>query len=192
MRLVCVDPPCSLRPSGAWLRRLRRHHRRAPKVNDRVGNALIAARLDAEIARLLSGQQKFSGVSLRELSRRSGVKLTRLGDILRRGRPATVSEVNAIAAELGLIGWRVMQDAEHRIGAGDCAEGVTSASAEPEPVSKTGIPASSAGYRARWAGVRYLPHLVPTPEEQERMAALAGSTDEDFGYPADIGEEPQD
>ena len=114
-----------------------------------MGNALIAARLDAEIARLLSDQQKLSGVSLRELSRRSGVKLTRLGDILRRGRPATVSEVNAIAAELGLIGWRVMQDAEHRIGAGDYAEGVTSASAEPEPVSKTGTPASSAGYRAR-------------------------------------------
>jgi len=72
-----------------------------------MGNALIAARLDAEIARLLSDQQKLSGVSLRELSRRSGVKLTRLGDILRRGRPATVSEVNAIAAELGLFGWRV-------------------------------------------------------------------------------------
>ena len=47
------------------------------------------------------------------------------------------------------------------------------------------------GYRTKWVGVRDLPRFGPTPEQQ-RMAALAGSTDEDFGYPADMGEEPQD
>ncbi|WP_314975872.1 helix-turn-helix transcriptional regulator [Actinomyces bouchesdurhonensis] len=73
-----------------------------------MGNALIAAPLDAEIARLLSEQQKLSGVSLRELSRLSGVKLTRLGDILKRGRAATAGELERIADALGLEGWKVL------------------------------------------------------------------------------------
>lgn len=75
---------------------------------ERMGNALIAAPLDAEIARLLSEQQKLSGVSLRELSRLSGVKLTRLGDILKRGRAATAGELERIADALGLEGWKVL------------------------------------------------------------------------------------
>lgn len=73
-----------------------------------MGNALIAARLDTEIARLLSEQQKLSGISLRELSRLSEVKLTRLGDILKRGRAATAGEIERIAEALGLEGWKVL------------------------------------------------------------------------------------
>ena len=73
-----------------------------------MGNALIAARLDAEIARLLSEQQKLSGVSLRELSRLSGVKLTRLGDVLKRGRAATAGEIERISEALGLEGRKVL------------------------------------------------------------------------------------
>lgn len=73
-----------------------------------MGNALIAARLDTDIARLLSEQQTFSGVSLRELSRLSGVKLTRLGDVLKRGRAATAGEIERIAEALGLEGWKVL------------------------------------------------------------------------------------
>ena len=72
-----------------------------------MGNARIAARLDTDIARLLSEQQKLSGVSLRELSRLSGVKLTRLGDVLKRGRAATAGEIERIAEALGLEGWKV-------------------------------------------------------------------------------------
>lgn len=75
---------------------------------ERMGNALIAARLDAEIARLLSEQQKLSGISLRELSRLSEVKLTRLGDILKRGRAATAGEIERISKALGLDGWKVL------------------------------------------------------------------------------------
>lgn len=73
-----------------------------------MGNALIAARLDTEIARLLSERQKLSGISLRELSRLSEVKLTRLGDILKRGRAATAGEIERIAEALGLEGWKVL------------------------------------------------------------------------------------
>ena len=61
---------------------------------------------------------------------------------------------------------------------------------------EAGEPSESAaplqGYRARWAGVREPPQRGPAIGERERMAALAGSADEDFGYPADAGEEPQD
>ena len=73
-----------------------------------MGNALIAAQLDVEIARLLSDQQMLSGVSLRELSRLSGVKLTRLGDVLKRGRSATAGEIARISEALGLEGWKVL------------------------------------------------------------------------------------
>lgn len=72
-----------------------------------MGNALASAWLDAEIARLLSEQQVLSGVSLRELSRSSGVKLTRLGDVLKRGRAATAGEIERISEVLGLEGWKV-------------------------------------------------------------------------------------
>lgn len=71
-----------------------------------MGNALIAARLDTGIAWLLSEQQKLSGVSLCELSRLSGVKLTRLGDVLKRGRAATAGAIERIADALD--GWKVL------------------------------------------------------------------------------------
>lgn len=151
---------------------------------DRMGNALSSGELDAEVADILAAKMEELTISLRELSRRSGVKLTRLGDILRRGRPATVSEVNAIAAELGLIGWRVMQEAECRIGAGDCVEGAVSASAVSEPADS----ASPTGYRTKWVGVRDLPRFGPAPEEQERMAARLSDRGD---LPDDWGEEPQ-
>lgn len=149
---------------------------------DRMGNALSSGKLDAEVADILASKMEELTISLRELSRRSGVKLTRLGDVLRRGRPATVSEVNAIAAELGLVGWRVMQDAERRIGAAEAGH---------DEAPATPAPASSTGYRTRWAGVRALPRLGPTPEEQERMAARMADPHSRGGLPDDWGEEPQ-
>ena len=150
---------------------------------DHMGNALNSGELDAEVAGILASKMEELTISLRELSRQSGVKLTRLGDILRRGRPATVSEVNAVAAVLGLVGWRVVQDAERRIAAGEHTAEVGGLSEPAAPLQ---------GYRTRWAGVREPHRRGPTIEEQERMAALAGSADEDFGYPTDAGEEPQD
>jgi len=159
---------------------------------DRMGNALNSGELDAEVADILASKMEELTISLRELSRRSGVKLTRLGDILRRGRPATVSEVNAVAAELGLVGWRVVQDAEQRIAAEPGRVEVEAAPASAAPAPKPTTPAPLQGYRTRWAGVREPHRRGPAIGERERMAALAGSADEDFGYPADAGEEPQD
>ena len=38
----------------------------------------------------------------------SGVKLTRLSDVLKRGRAATAGEIERIADALGLDGWKVL------------------------------------------------------------------------------------
>lgn len=77
-----------------------------------MGNPLNLAKIDAEIAAQLDSKLGESSMSLRQLSEKSGVKLTRLGDVLRRGRPMTVGELEAISRTLGLIGWRVMRQAE--------------------------------------------------------------------------------
>ena len=71
-----------------------------------MGNALIAAQLDAEIARLHSGQQNLSDVSLRELSRLSGVKLTRLGDALSAAAPPLQARLSESPKRSGLKGGR--------------------------------------------------------------------------------------
>ena len=62
------------------------------------------------------------------LSEISGVKITRLGDVLRRGRVITVTEVNSIAKALGLVGWQVMRTAESAVRAAE--EDVREAGAE--------------------------------------------------------------
>ncbi len=54
-------------------------------------------------------------MSLRELSRRSGVRLTRLGDVLRRGRAMTVGELEAIAESLGLDPVEVLREAQEMV-----------------------------------------------------------------------------
>lgn len=77
-----------------------------------MGNPLNLAKIDAKIAAQLDSKLGESSMSLRQLSEKSGVKLTRLGDVLRRGRPMTVGELEAISRTLGLIGWRVMRQAE--------------------------------------------------------------------------------
>ena len=71
-------------------------------------NGEVGARV-VEILNLSLGK---SPMSLRKLSEKSGVKLTRLGDVLRRGKVITVGELDVIADALGLIGWRVMREAE--------------------------------------------------------------------------------
>ena len=86
-----------------------------------------------------------------------------------------------------------MQDAERRIAAEAGRDEVeaAAASAEPEPEPKTAAPASSTGYRTRWAGVRELPQIGPTAQEQERMAARMRDTSDELDYLDSLGEEPQ-
>ena len=77
-----------------------------------MGNPLVATEIDACLSSLLLWRLEASDMSQRELSRQSGVKLTRLGDVLRRGRGLTTGELEQIASELGLVPWQVLKEAE--------------------------------------------------------------------------------
>ena len=66
----------------------------------------------AKVVEILNRAFDKSPMSLRKLSEKSGVKLTRLGDVLRRGKVITVGELDVIADVLDLVGWRVMREAE--------------------------------------------------------------------------------
>lgn len=68
--------------------------------------------VDEAVSAILSEVMEEKDLSLRELSRRSGVKLTRLGDVLRRGKPMTIGELEDIATALGLVPWKVLKQAE--------------------------------------------------------------------------------
>lgn len=68
--------------------------------------------VDEAIAEMLDREASRCDVSLRELSRRSDVKLTRLGDVLRRGKAMTVGEFSSIARALGLVPWQVVKQAD--------------------------------------------------------------------------------
>lgn len=77
-----------------------------------MGNSLNTAEIDAIIAQILDAELKGSDLSLRRLAEVSGVKLTRLGDVLRRGRAITTGELESIARALGLTPWKVLKEAE--------------------------------------------------------------------------------
>lgn len=77
-----------------------------------MGNPLKAEPLDGAVAELLNQALEESAFSLRGLSVKSGVKLTRLGDVLRRGSPITIGEIEKIALALGLVPWQVVREAE--------------------------------------------------------------------------------
>ncbi|MCD4549700.1 helix-turn-helix domain-containing protein [Schaalia sp. lx-260] len=80
-----------------------------------MGNPLITGEIDQILSEILDEIRGDSGLSLRGLSEASGIKLTRLGDILRRGRAMTGNEIHAIAAALDRSGWRVFREAEERL-----------------------------------------------------------------------------
>lgn len=77
-----------------------------------MGTALDRGTIGDRVVEILTEALEDSSMSQRALVRASGVKLTRLGDILRRGKAVTVRELDDIAAALGLEGWQVMRDAE--------------------------------------------------------------------------------
>lgn len=145
------------------------------------------------IAEVLQEHLDRSGMSRNQVAIRAGIGNNRAGRIFRKEGPGTtVGEVQRLASALGLRGSDVLAEVERRIAAEAGRVEVEAAPASAAPAPKPTTPASPTGYRTRWAGVREPPRRGPAIGEQERMAALAGSADEDFGYPADAGEEPQD
>lgn len=83
-------------------RKRRRGSRRQHWLGGAAGHQLRATVFDDVVARLIDEYRAAHNVTLRGLSRASDIKMTRLGDILRRGRPMTLGELDAIAAALGV------------------------------------------------------------------------------------------
>lgn len=140
------------------------------------------------IAEVLQEHLDRSGMSRNQVAIRAGIGNNRAGRIFRKEGPGTtVGEVQRLASALGLRGSDVLAEVERRI----AAEAGREEEAEPAPKPTIPAPASSTGYRTRWAGVRELPCLGPTLEEQERMAARLSDPRNRGGLPDDWGEEPQ-
>lgn len=137
------------------------------------------------VATLLKETQEAGGKSLRALAEEVHISAAQLSRQLNGHRTITLDELARISDALGLDPYGVLVSAERRI----AAEAGRDEASAPKPV--TPAAASSTGYRTRWAGVRELPCLGPTLEEQERMAARLSDPRNRGGLPDDWGEEPQ-
>ena len=134
------------------------------------------------IAEVLQEHLDRSGMSRNQVAIRAGIGNNRAGRIFRKEGPGTtVGEVQRLASALGLRGSDVLAEVERRL----------AAEAGCDEAPATLAPASTTGYRTRWAGVRELPRVGPTVEEQERMAARLSAPRGRGGLPDDWGEEPQ-
>ena len=134
------------------------------------------------VATLLKETQEAGGKSLRALAEEVHISAAQLSRQLNGHRTITLDELARISGALGLDPYGVLVSAERRIAAEAGRDEV------PAPKPATPAPASSTGYRTSWAGVRELPRLGPTLEEQERMAARLSDRGD---LPDDWGEEPQ-
>ncbi len=139
------------------------------------------------VATLLKETQEAGGKSLRALAEEVHISAAQLSRQLNGHRTITLDELARISDALGLDPYGVLVSAERRI----AAEVGREEEAAPAPKPATPAPASLTGYRTRWAGVRPLPHLGPTLEEQGRMAARMADPRSRGGLPDDWGEEPQ-
>lgn len=74
--------------------------------------ALEAGDLDREIGRLLEEAAKERDMSHRQLAAVSGVSRARIDRVLAGVRPIYASEIQALADALGLVAWKVVQQAE--------------------------------------------------------------------------------
>lgn len=66
-----------------------------------------------QVAALLQAARMGQGLSYRALEDRCGVNYMRLQRILKGETELMVRELDAVADALGLIGWRVLREAEH-------------------------------------------------------------------------------
>lgn len=74
--------------------------------------ALGLSPADSTAAALLEETRREQGVPKDVLAERCGVRPTRLRTILSQSRPMTLGELDAIAEALGMVGWKVLRQAE--------------------------------------------------------------------------------
>ena len=115
-----------------------------------MGNPLVVTEIDVCLSTLLLRRLEASDMSQRELSRQSGVKLTRLGDVLRRGRGMTTGELERIAGALGCVPWQVLKEAEDLVVAergGRAGLRVVNGGTDQDEAATPGIPLMGAAAR---------------------------------------------
>lgn len=86
--------------------------------------ALLRGELGDSTVKILVSLQHEKGLSLRALSRESGIKLTRLGNILERGFSVTLDEISALADVFCKPVWVVIAAAEWLV-YGEAPEGLS-------------------------------------------------------------------
>ena len=79
--------------------------------------------LTARVVAILRAHAEEQGMSYRRLSELSGVSKTKIQAVFSGERDILLPDMEAIAKALGLVGWRVMQDA--RIERGDVSNGLS-------------------------------------------------------------------
>jgi hypothetical protein len=148
--------------------------------------SLKTSPFERAVIAVLKERLQNADLTVDRLAERAGITRARCYKIFSGAATCTVTDFYAMCDALGVTGSTVAAEAERRITAESSRSEVKAlpASAVSEPADS----ASSAGYRAKWVGVRDLPRFGPTPEEQERMAARLSDRGD---LPDDWGEEPQ-
>ena len=73
---------------------------------------ILPGELDAALAEVLVRELSVRGWSQSELARRTGISQPRVHRMLAVTRPMTVDDLDDMCAELGLVTWRVVKEAE--------------------------------------------------------------------------------
>lgn len=77
--------------------------------------SLTVTRLDRIVSAMLESKREELSMAYRKLADESGISTTRLHALLQAERPITVGELEDMAEALGLIGWKVMKEAEESL-----------------------------------------------------------------------------
>lgn len=72
--------------------------------------------VDKNVSLMLESRRVEIGMSYRRLSNEADVSLSRLHAVLNTERSMTVGELESIAEVLGLVGWKVLREAEQGLG----------------------------------------------------------------------------
>lgn len=78
---------------------------------------ILPGELDAALAEIIVRELEVRGWSQSELARRTGISQPRVHRMLAVTRPMTVDDLDDMCAELGLVTWRVVKEAEESLSA---------------------------------------------------------------------------
>lgn len=77
--------------------------------------ALEVGPISSHVANTLAGRREDIGISLRDLGEKAGINYMRIRRVLAAERVMTVDELESLADALGLVGWKIMREAEEAV-----------------------------------------------------------------------------